>query len=345
MTLVWLQLLLLLCYRASGRGRIDLIEHAQVLLIDGIAHLIRPPIAVAGLCNHGNAGDSALALATFSFLRRVGFESHMFVANLSQLGAGQEEFMKRVRNIVRPANGTIVFAPGGNLGTLYPFIQKVTTRIISEFTDVRIVHLPQSFTMHTPLFAQTALSAYQRHPDLHVFLRERTSFALANSVMLARNLYLTPDMAFMLGDQAERSRQLFPRPSVSILWVDRKDTEKLATKLCSRNLTDGQLLNVDWGTGPNHHLLTAPHHDAFWQSETDRALQTLSQGRVVMTSRLHGQILAILLGIPTVVLDDQTMKGRNYFDTWSHAFPFVVAPLSCEAESVALRIFLDMTKE
>jgi exopolysaccharide biosynthesis predicted pyruvyltransferase EpsI len=43
----------------------------------------------------------------------------------------------------------------------------------------------------------------------------------------------------------------------------------------------------------------------------------LSEGRVVVTDRLHGHILCLLLGIPHIVLDNSYGKLRSFDETWT----------------------------
>jgi exopolysaccharide biosynthesis predicted pyruvyltransferase EpsI len=43
----------------------------------------------------------------------------------------------------------------------------------------------------------------------------------------------------------------------------------------------------------------------------------LSQGRAVVTDRLHGHILSLLLDLPHVVLDNRIGKLRSYYETWT----------------------------
>jgi exopolysaccharide biosynthesis predicted pyruvyltransferase EpsI len=49
----------------------------------------------------------------------------------------------------------------------------------------------------------------------------------------------------------------------------------------------------------------------------------LSRGRVVITDRLHGHVLALLLGIPHVVLDNIYGKCRAVWETWTADFALV----------------------
>jgi len=43
----------------------------------------------------------------------------------------------------------------------------------------------------------------------------------------------------------------------------------------------------------------------------------LSQGKVIVTDRLHVHILSLLLGIPHVVFDDQGGKVKTFYETWT----------------------------
>jgi len=49
----------------------------------------------------------------------------------------------------------------------------------------------------------------------------------------------------------------------------------------------------------------------------------LARGRVVITDRLHGHILCLLLGIPHVLLDNSYGKVRQFHDTWTAGAPRV----------------------
>ena len=48
----------------------------------------------------------------------------------------------------------------------------------------------------------------------------------------------------------------------------------------------------------------------------------LAAGRTVVTDRLHGHLLCVLLGIPHVVLDNRYGKNRALFEAWTHDVPF-----------------------
>ncbi len=57
---------------------------------------------------------------------------------------------------------------------------------------------------------------------------------------------------------------------------------------------------------------------------TFNGLLFLQRGRVVVSDRLHGFILAQLLDIPTVVIDNKIKKISGYRDTWASGLEHVV---------------------
>ena len=48
-----------------------------------------------------------------------------------------------------------------------------------------------------------------------------------------------------------------------------------------------------------------------------RALYILSLGRAVVTDRLHGHLLCLLLGLPHILLNDESGKNWNFYQSWS----------------------------
>ena len=53
------------------------------------------------------------------------------------------------------------------------------------------------------------------------------------------------------------------------------------------------------------------------RSRLRRGSRLLRSARVVITDRLHGHILCLLLGIPHVVLNDRNSKLRRFMKQWT----------------------------
>jgi pyruvyl transferase EpsO len=61
--------------------------------------------------------------------------------------------------------------------------------------------------------------------------------------------------------------------------------------------------------------------DRVASSKQRRGVALLSAGRVVVTERLHGHLLCLLLGIPHVVLDNDYGKVHAFVRSWTEASP------------------------
>lgn len=48
----------------------------------------------------------------------------------------------------------------------------------------------------------------------------------------------------------------------------------------------------------------------------------LQQHRLVITNRLHGHILCLILGIPHILIPGTYNKMESFYQTWTHRIPF-----------------------
>jgi exopolysaccharide biosynthesis predicted pyruvyltransferase EpsI len=335
-------LIILSAFGSHAASNRQLIEEAKAIIQQTISPLLRRdrPIVLVGVGDHSNKGDSLLAYATAQFLKDEGFgdDSILFIAGQLSKAETLAQLHETIRTRIRPSGGVIVFFPGGNFGTLYPSVQRIYTDVVANFSDVRIIQLPQSFVAESSWFRDRVAPIYRLHKDIHIVLRDSSSFARAKEMALSPFLYLCPDMAFFVGDQSWRNNRLAPRRP--FLWLDRKDSE--AVQSCplleeTKSITENAVRR-DWEVGtfrrPANRQSLSQWYLA-WSGEVERGFHTVMQGSVVMSTRLHGQIFAILLGSPVIVLRDRTLKGQHYFESWSHKFDFVVAPNCTEVPAFA----------
>ena len=59
--------------------------------------------------------------------------------------------------------------------------------------------------------------------------------------------------------------------------------------------------------------------DRVARAHLQRGTLLLARGRVVVTDRLHGHILCLLMGIPHVVLDNSYGKLSSFRETWTRS--------------------------
>lgn len=299
-----------------------------VSLQHSIAEAIGPLLPAGARCallefpDYANVGDSAIWLGTRAWLRqaraRVVYTCAMPTYDRDDMAA-------------RLGDGIVLLQGGGNLGDLWPRHQPFRERVIADFPDNRIIQLPQTICFRERAALFRARAAFDAHPNLTLLVRDERSLEIARGEFKATS-EICPDMAFALGP-LRRSGQ----PTLGILWLARGDRESIAR---SEFPSSPDVTRTDWlEESPTPSPRTARFclktlertprtfeagwrlrlraHDALAADRLQRGRRILSGCSVVVTDRLHGHILCLLLNIPHVILDTRFGKIRAFYDTWT----------------------------
>jgi len=297
--------------------------------------------ALVGFPDSSNVGDSAIWLGELAWLRemgvRVAYRCH------------ERDYDARILEESTP-NGLILLHGGGNLGDLWPRFQRLRERVICDFTDRPIVQLPQTIHFGNRAALARARTVFDSHPNLTIAVRDTASLDFARREFKATSI-LCPDMAFYLG-----ALSVSRVKDVDVLWLRRTDLEAVP----HGHVLDGpKAVVTDW-LDPRpptvRRLRDAVHPLALRHPRKLRLLRQflettfdyqarqrmefgcglLARGKVVVTDRLHGHILSLLLGIPHVVLDNSYGKLRHFHETWTRSMPLVRwAESSADARAAA----------
>lgn len=286
--------------------------------------------------DYSNVGDSAIWLGEKQCLRNLG-ASVVYTASIDRPWSAstfdEEALARRVRS------GTILLSGGGNFGDLWIHHQYFRERVIAGFPNNKIIQLPQSIHFEDKGNLARARSICNGHPDLILLVRDQRSLEFARNEFKARSL-LCPDMAFALGPISRPER-----PKQDIVWLGRTDKEVSPDAVPPTHVYDAFEV-IDWlrdypsitlrfdrflSRQRNNHprvfkmiipLLLGTHglfslQDRLAKERVIRGCRNLSRGKVVITDRLHGHILSLLLGIPHVVLDNNYGKLSSFYETWT----------------------------
>lgn len=292
-------------------------------------------VAFVNFPNIDNPGDSAIYVGTMRLLGRLGVDVALAV-----------EPRAYRRNMVRKVvgeGGTILIQGGGNLGDLYrkQGQQNVRARVLRDFPKARVIQLPQTMYFQEGRWAKQFSSLCEAHENLTMMLRDDASLARAEALGIPA--IACPDLAFGMGPR-ER-----PIPAdVDIAWLVREDIESNQAEERIRESTYDWPNRVKQRAGeagadlarelaalrrrttfaermPKRFELSAMRHatrlyDSIADRRTALALELVAKGKVLVTDRLHGHLLACILGIPNVLLDNSYGKNRSVFDTWSRRY-------------------------
>lgn len=281
-------------------------------------HLANQAIAMVDFPAHQNVGDSLIYLGLKAHFRACAAELR-YVCDLST-------YDERALRQAHP-DGPIVFNGGGNLGDDWLGLQLHREKVLAAFPDRKVVQLPQSVHFASEVNLVRAQRSFERHPDLTLLMRDAESLALAQSYFSGTRVEFCPDGSFGLGGTLKAGLEdgldvllllRMDHESVSgavdlpyRLSVERRDWERHGlAQLVWRLLS---LPQVAAARLPEP--LDRPGRRLMRQSFERQAEKNLSYGislfsrpRVIVTDRLHGLLLAVILGKPVVFMDNSYGK-------------------------------------
>lgn len=307
------------------------------------------PVALMDFPAYSNVGDSAIWWGQHQLISALG---NKVAVSVDRYSYDPRQFRRRFRE------GVILLPGGGNFGDLWKDHQMFREHVLRNYRDYPIVQMPQSLHFDSQAALDSAAAAVRRHPQITLLWRDAGSCERASETFDAPS-ELSPDAAIALTGLNRT------RPTKDVLWLDRKDQERLPGAMPLS--LPGSVLVTDWlADDPppelkknNWHIrfrlqrflkenrtlfqpmmrilspLTSRYHLRAAQQNVIRGCQLLSQGRVVVTNRLHGHILCLLLDIPHVVLDNSTGKLSAFIETWESIPREYVARTPADAFRIA----------
>lgn len=265
-----------------------------------------------------NVGDSLIWLGAEKFLREQYRDRARYICTV-------EGFNPHALKRSLP-HGPIYLSGGGNFGDLWPKFQKFRLEVLRNFPDRQVIQLPQTIHFADKSAVEETRKAIREHGQFFLMVRDLPSKTFAEDV-LGCDAVLAPDMAFWLG-ALQRQRA----PEYHIASMLRKDKEQNANR-GDLKWPEGVTVNsFDWIHGSEEGLGSRLWYRAIkrqkWLGEfsyfrsraryqLDRGVSLLGSGECVLTDRLHGHILSVLLGIPNVILDNSYGKIRNFHELWT----------------------------
>ena len=281
-----------------------------------------------------NLGDAAIWLGALDLLRELKIDVRY----------SQPLYMLRSETLRRAVgDGPVLINGGGSFGDIYRKTQRFMLEIIESFADRPVIVLPQTVFFRQDRGLEEAKRVLGRHPDVTFFCRDRRSYEIARASFDCL-VVLTPDLAVGMGpllpkhpahqrdlwllrrDGESRKRDDWAAgaPSTSVDWDDAIRSD---AGIRRRIRVEELLYRVGRraaGVMPRAHtgaMLPISSARRLSQRRVDAANSSLSRAACVVTDRLHGHLLAVLLGRATIVSDNNFGKVRAYYETWMEQLP------------------------
>ncbi|MBD5547214.1 MAG: hypothetical protein HDQ97_07435 [Lachnospiraceae bacterium] len=263
---------------------------------------------------HSNLGDHLIAKECMIFLKK----KYNFVIEVP-------EFVYELfpNKIVTNKDDDIFIVGGGWMGDLYED-ECVVEDIIERFPNNSITILPQTvyFDKGNYSSVKQLRKVLKRAKNITFCLREEQSynFCIANFSMPNIKILLKPDMALLALNNIVKKNN---RSNVIYLSL-RNDAEK------SINIDDidrirrlPQFLDysfIETSTVIKKKIVSINKRD----KEIKSMINQFSNGKLVITDRLHTMVFALLAGTPCIIYDNLTHKVGGIYKTWLKDMPGLI---------------------
>lgn len=290
-------------------------------------------VALIDVAMHTNLGDNILWRGAVSLLASMGISPGLVCAHSQPSWTEHidKQFPKceyqDIIDVVKD-KGLVLFHAGGNWGDLYRFVQSSRLKLLKQLNDDAVVmgfgilQLPQSIHF-TPNSAHSAkddeLMKSISGDVTTMFVRSMQSYKFAKKHYPHIPVKLTPDIAMVLGP-------LLPpqEPAYDVLIQLRQDREVQEKDKSMWSWLDGKFKEAnltykvqDWWYKTEEHPreISGRAVTVFSEVRLAAAMEMLSQGKIVITNRLHGSIVSTLMGKHLFYVDTKEKKLKNVRST------------------------------
>ncbi len=295
-----------------------------------------------GFPNHSNVGDSAIWLGQRALLKKKGI-------SVPATSTNRAYDAKALRKAAEGA--VILLTGGGNFGDLWRQHQELRLKAVRDFPEHTLILLPNSAHFIDESYLERTKRAFNAHPRLTLMARDKTTFDFMSRHFKAP-VVLCPDLAHW-ADVPSFSEP----PSCDTLWLRRRDKEGRDREIPA---LPGRVEQADWvnlrlslieeswnlplKAGQWLARLTPALDPQAWLVERlsrrarlalERGCRLLARGRVVVSDRLHANILAEAMGLGHVALDNSYGKVHGYYETWGLPERCRLARTNAEARALA----------
>ncbi|CEG28637.1 polysaccharide pyruvyl transferase family protein [Bacillus sp. B-jedd] len=271
---------------------------------------VEDKIFVAIAADYGNLGDIAITYAQISYLKEQ-FQSHKIVT----IYANDVYLLKRIKSFIRSSD-ILTIIGGGNMGDAYQVLEDSRRYIIKLFPENKIISFPQSIDFKTVKSLKKSIKVYSKHPNLHIFARESTSYETMKESFKNNHVYLAPDIVLSLKNMDSKAVR------DGIILCLRSDKEQKLTKQQKESLIETIKQKYANVKAYDTYIPNLPKE--LGQQELMKLFDAFKKTGVVITDRLHGMIFCAIKKTPCVVLPNSNHKIAGTYNEWLADLRFII---------------------
>lgn len=289
----------------------DKVRNALTPLIDSDYILLDVPY-------YSNIGDTLIWQGTEDLLKTIPYKC------LYRASIGSFEYKSLPKDVV------ILLLGGGNWSDMYYHHNEFRNKIIELYPNNKIIILPQTIYYKGASLIRKDAAICRKHKQLFICARDKYGFDFLKKYNFSKNILLVPDMAFCINIALLVNMSL--PANKSILLFKRIDKEQTNTDSVIKNLACSEYDVSDWPLyqqsepmvdyikaeilKKNNAVADAYAYNTYLPSRVRAGVELISQYNTVISNRLHGAILSILLDKKVTIIDNSYGKNAQFYDTW-----------------------------
>lgn len=254
---------------------------------------------------YGNVGDQAIAYATEKYISDYFSEYYLIKVT-------EENTYKHMKTIQRvcAANDIIFLQGGGNMGSLYPQIERLRRFCIKCFPNNKIVSMPTTATYRDNMFGKRefkeSLKIYNAHKKLILLAREKYTYDFLKENYINARCLLVPDIVFYLINKIE----IRESERNCVMLCIRKEMESVLSRKSRNEIIRGVINRFPDGFLYDTEIKRTVDPD-IRDLEVMSMIRQFNRTKIVITDRMHGMIFAAVTRTPCVVLKslDKKIEG------------------------------------
>lgn len=255
--------------------------------------------------DYGNLGDIAITYAQEKFLCDNS-DYQVVEVPISQSIEGLWFVKKNIKS-----SDIVTIIGGGNMGDLYDQIEYIRQLTIHFFPNNKIISFPQTFdfseTSNGRKTLAKAVKVYNRHNNIHIFAREKTSYELMLQKYTKATISLVPDIVLSL----DKSEPQWNRTGVVICM--RNDAEKSLTREQNEYIIDTAKKHFDEISYYDTHIGRNNLSIYERKEELNKIWLAFRGAELVITDRLHGMIFSYITKTPCLVFSNNNHKIKESY--------------------------------
>ena len=264
---------------------------------------------------HGNLGDQAIVFAQRQMLKDCGINHIVEINSVDYL-----RYRSVIVRLITPKD-VVIIDGGGNIGSLWPTEAERINDIVKRFKGNHIIIFPETAFYSDDVLGRIVYkitkSAFEKHKNLYVFLRDKPSFKCIKQMLQKGNVYLCPDIAIYLKGRI----QIDDVTRKGVLLCIRNDIERSIDEMIINQIIEifGKQGLPFYQSDTVIKRCVTPHTR---KKELYCKWKEFTSSQLVITDRLHGMLFAYITNTPCIAFNNINGKVEAQY-SWIQSEDYI----------------------